>query len=113
VACHVGEEERERERDEERKKGEIKRERREKENRDRDRKERPSCHVGHTGTHLIIKVKQRWARLVLTGVNAKIKSMLDAVRRCSHILCPGKASEKTPREVIPPVCVKYRLKKNK
>jgi hypothetical protein len=28
-------------------------------------------------------------------------------------LCPGKASEKTPREVIPPVCVKYRLKKNK
>jgi hypothetical protein len=105
--------ERERERDEERKKGEIKRERREKENRDRDRKERPSCHVGHTGTHLIIKVKQRWARLVLTGVNAKIKSMLDAVRRCSHILCPGKASEKTPREVIPPVCVKYRLKKNK
>jgi hypothetical protein len=24
-----------------------------------------SCHVGHTGTHLITKVKQQWARIVL------------------------------------------------
>jgi hypothetical protein len=37
-----------------------------------------------------------------------------AVRRCTRILWPGKASEKTPRGVIPPVCVKNiakRLKK--
>jgi hypothetical protein len=36
-----------------------------------------------------------------------------AVRRCTRILWPGTASEKTPRGVIPPVEVKYRLKKNK
>jgi hypothetical protein len=37
-----------------------------------------------------------------------------AVRRCIHIVWPGKASEKTPRGFIPPVYVKYiaeRLKK--
>jgi hypothetical protein len=27
-----------------------------------------SCHVGHTGTHLITKVMQCWARIVLRGV---------------------------------------------
>jgi hypothetical protein len=26
-----------------------------------------SCYVGHTGTRLITKVKQRWARSVLDG----------------------------------------------
>jgi hypothetical protein len=31
-----------------------------------------------------------------------------AVRRCTRILWPGKASEKTSRGVISPVCVKYR-----
>jgi hypothetical protein len=40
------------------------------------------CNVGRTGTHVITEVKQRWARLR-----------------------PGKASEKTPRGVILPVCV--------
>jgi hypothetical protein len=34
--------------------------------------------------------------------------MLGAPGRCNHILWPGKASEKRQREVIPPVCVKYR-----
>jgi hypothetical protein len=33
--------------------------------------------------------------------------MHGAVRRCTHILLPGKASETTPRGVIFPVCVKY------
>jgi hypothetical protein len=28
-------------------------------------------------------------------------SMPGAIRRCIHILWPGKASEKTPREVVP------------
>jgi hypothetical protein len=28
-------------------------------------------HVGHTDTHLITKVKQRWARLVLGGVTQR------------------------------------------
>jgi hypothetical protein len=40
-----------------------------------------------------------------------------AVRRCTLILWSGKASEKTPRGVFLPVCVKYRKtpqeKKNK
>jgi hypothetical protein len=31
-----------------------------------------------------------------------------AVRKCTRILEPGKASEKTPRALIPPVSVKYR-----
>jgi hypothetical protein len=34
--------------------------------------------------------------------------MPGAVRRCTRILWPGKASEKTPKGVIPPVGVKYR-----
>jgi hypothetical protein len=62
----------------------------------------------HTGTHLITEVKQRWAHLVLGWVTTKITSMLVAFRRCTRILWPGKASEKTPKGVIPPLCVKYR-----
>jgi hypothetical protein len=58
-----------------------------------------SCHVGRTRTHLIIEVKQRWSRFVLIWPTA--------VRRCTSIFWPGKASEKTPRGVIPPVYVKY------
>jgi hypothetical protein len=67
-----------------------------------------SCHVGPTGTHLITKVKQRCVRLVLGWVNPQMTSSPGAVSRCTCILWPGKASEKTPRGVIPPVCVKYR-----
>jgi hypothetical protein len=65
------------------------------------------CHVGHTGTHLITKVKQRWAQLVLGWGTAQMTSMPGAVRRCTRILWPGKASEKSLIGVIPPVCVKY------
>jgi hypothetical protein len=35
-------------------------------------------------------------------------SITGAVRRCAQILQTGKALEKTPRRVIPPVRVKYR-----
>jgi hypothetical protein len=35
-------------------------------------------------------------------------SMLGAVRMCTSILWDGMASEKTPRGVIPPICMKYR-----
>jgi hypothetical protein len=35
-------------------------------------------------------------------------SIPGAVKRCTRILWPGKALEKTPRGVIPPVCDKYR-----
>jgi hypothetical protein len=31
-----------------------------------------SCHVGHTGTHLMTKVMQRWAWIVLRGVTTQI-----------------------------------------
>jgi cobalamin biosynthesis protein CobT len=34
-------------------------------------------------------------------------SMPGTVRMCTRILWPGKASDKTPRGVVPPVCVKY------
>jgi hypothetical protein len=56
--------------------------------------------------YLITEVKQRWARLVLGGVTTQMTSMPGAVRRCTRILRPGKASEKTPRGVISTVCVK-------
>jgi hypothetical protein len=39
-----------------------------------------SCHVGHTGTHLITDVKQRWAWLVLWWVTTQITSEPSAVR---------------------------------
>jgi hypothetical protein len=39
-----------------------------------------SCHVGHTGTHLIIEVKQYWARIVLGWVTTEMTSMPGAVR---------------------------------
>jgi hypothetical protein len=67
-----------------------------------------SCHVGHNGTHLITKVKQQWARLVLGRVTIQISSIPGAVKRSTRILWPRKALEKTPRGVIPPACVKYR-----
>jgi hypothetical protein len=38
-----------------------------------------SCHVGRAGTHLISKVKQRWARLVLGWVTAQMTSKPGAV----------------------------------
>jgi hypothetical protein len=66
-----------------------------------------SCHVGHTGTHLIHEDKQRWAWLVMGWVTNQMTSMAGAVRRCTCILRCGKALEKTPRGVIPPVCVEY------
>jgi hypothetical protein len=67
-----------------------------------------TCHVGHTGTHFITKVKQPWALLVLEWVTAQMTSVPGAVRRCTRLLWPGKALEKTQRGVvIPPVCVKY------
>jgi hypothetical protein len=54
-----------------------------------------SCHVGHTGTHLITEVKQRWALVVLGLVTAQMTiSMSGAVKRCTHIMWLGKASEK-------------------
>jgi hypothetical protein len=43
-----------------------------------------SCHFGHTGTHLMTEVKQRWARLVLGWVTTQMKSMLGAVRSCTR-----------------------------
>jgi hypothetical protein len=67
-----------------------------------------SCHVGHTGAHLIHGVKQPLARLVLKWVTVQMAYMTGAVRRCTRILWPVKASEKTPRGDIPPVCVIYR-----
>jgi hypothetical protein len=63
-----------------------------------------SCHVRHTSTQLITKVKQRWARLVLGWVT----SVTGAVKRCTRILWPEKALEKTPTEVIPHLKVTYR-----
>jgi hypothetical protein len=38
----------------------------------------------------------------------QITRILAAVRRCTRIFWHGKASERTPRGVIPPVSVKYR-----
>jgi hypothetical protein len=35
-------------------------------------------------------------------------SMMAVVKRCTPILLPEKASEITPRVIIPTVCVKYR-----
>jgi hypothetical protein len=67
-----------------------------------------SCHAVHTGTHLITKVRKRWARLVLVWVTDQMTSMPGAVGRSTLILWPGKASEKIQRRVIPPVCVKCR-----
>jgi hypothetical protein len=67
-----------------------------------------SCHRGHTSYHLITKVKQRWARIVLHWVTTQMTSTTGAVKTCNRILWPGKASEKTPKGVIPPVCLKYR-----
>jgi hypothetical protein len=46
-----------------------------------------SCHVGHTGTRLITKVKQRWARLGLGGVTRE--SRPGAVGSYFRILWPG------------------------
>jgi hypothetical protein len=40
--------------------------------------------------------------------NNKNAAALGAVLKCIRILWPWKASEKTPSEVIPHVCVKYR-----
>jgi hypothetical protein len=61
-------------------------------------------------THLITKVKQCWTHSVLGWVNTKMTSMPGGVRRRYRILRPGKVSEKTPRRVLPPVCIKYRRK---
>jgi hypothetical protein len=44
--------------------------------------------VGHTGTHLIPKVKQCWARLVLEWVTTQTSSVPGAVRKCTCILWP-------------------------
>jgi hypothetical protein len=44
-------------------------------------RQRCFCLVGHTGTHLISKVKQRWTRIVLGWVTTQMTSMLSAVRR--------------------------------
>jgi hypothetical protein len=44
-----------------------------------------SCHVGHTCTHLITKVKQHWARLVDGWMTAQMTSMtvlLEVVVSC-------------------------------
>jgi hypothetical protein len=70
-----------------------------------------SCHVGHYGNHWITEVKQRWAR-ILDGcwVTTQITCMPGTVKRCTRILWPGKASEKTPRVVFSPACVKYLRK---
>jgi hypothetical protein len=59
------------------------------------------------GTHLITKVKQRSARLVLGWVTAQMTSIPGADRRCTRMLRPSTASEKIPRGVISSVCVKY------
>jgi hypothetical protein len=66
-----------------------------------------SCHFGHTVTHLITKVKQCWAQLVLGWFIDQMTIMPGAVRKCNPILWPAKALEKTPRGVIRPVFVKY------
>jgi hypothetical protein len=55
-------------------------------------------------THLITQVKQRSTWM---GDRSNDK-YAGAVRRCTRILWPGMVSEKTPRGVITPVCVKYR-----
>jgi hypothetical protein len=57
-------------------------------------------HVGHTGTHMITKVNQRLAWIVFGQVTTQMTSMPGTVRRCTRVLCPGKATEKTPRGVI-------------
>jgi hypothetical protein len=46
------------------------------------------------------------AVIILAWVTAQSTSMPGAVRRCTRILWPTKASEKTRGGVIPPVCVK-------
>jgi hypothetical protein len=68
-----------------------------------------SCHVGHIGTYLITDVKQHSAQIVLGRVTTQMTGMRDAVRRCTRILWPEKASEKTPRRVIPPRCKRSTL----
>jgi hypothetical protein len=60
--------------------------------------------------HFISKVKKCWAWLVLGWVSAQMTSTPGEVRWCTRILWPGKASQRTPRGVIPHDCVKY-LKK--
>jgi hypothetical protein len=74
-----------------------------------------SSHLGHTSTHVITKVKQRWAKIIIGWVTTQMTSMPGAVRRCTPILWTGKALERTPIGVIPPVCEKYcrTLQENK
>ena len=58
-----------------------------------------------------VPIRESQATLVPVSTwtgESKTGGTLGAVRRCTRILWPGKASEKTPRGVIPPVCVKYR-----
>jgi hypothetical protein len=68
-----------------------------------------SCHVGHTSTSLITKVKQRLAQVVHKEMTTQITSISGAVRMCTRILWTGKASSSRHREEgdITPVCVKY------
>jgi hypothetical protein len=56
---------------------------------------------------MISEVEQRRARIVLGSVTAYMISLPGAVKRCSGILWPVKALEKTPRGVIPPEYVIY------
>jgi hypothetical protein len=57
-------------------------------------------HVGHTGTHLITKVKQLCAQLV---IGWETTQMMGVVKRCSGFMWPEKGSENTPKGVILPV----------
>jgi hypothetical protein len=63
-----------------------------------------SSHLGHTSTHVITKVKQRMAKMVIGWVTTQMTSMPGAVRRCTSILWTGKASERTPLEVLEDRC---------
>jgi hypothetical protein len=49
-----------------------------------------SCHAGQTVAHLITKVKQLWAQLVLGWVTAQMTGMLGTVRRCTRMKGLGK-----------------------
>jgi hypothetical protein len=53
-----------------------------------------------SGTHLITEVKQRWARILLGVVTTQMTSMPGAVRRCTRILWPGKASKRHREELV-------------
>jgi hypothetical protein len=59
-----------------------------------------SCHVGHTGTHLITEVKQRWAWIVLGWVITLMQVLWMLLEGVPTSCGLGNRSAKAPSGVI-------------